>query len=239
MTFKEACRALGLSRSSFQRKIKSGEIRATRLGEGKTAALTFEPADIGLPETAAPKPEPARQTVDLGPLALDLTGDLPKALPVGSPKVSPKLDCTLEELDSWDIEALRDAVQEWRKPSDPNGPISSFPAEHSSTMPSPANFARWTRANAIIFDYDMRNNPRTPTPWKRYRAEHELPHHAERNSANPANTRIRIQDPYRVQQLRPSEFGPRPVVSKEVADINSNVANLGAGEEWGKLWTGK
>jgi excisionase family DNA binding protein len=78
MTFKEACQALGLSRSSFQRKIKSGAIKSTKLGEGKFAPLEFDRADLGLPVV-----EPEK-----GPLAADSSPDLPAGDTTAPPAVT-------------------------------------------------------------------------------------------------------------------------------------------------------
>lgn len=148
----EAAKLLGISLRTLQRRMFAGDLKYTRVG----GRVEFSRADLGLEQ----KPEPDRRTADLGPLAVDLTGDLPKALPVAPSKVSPRLDCTLEEMDQWDIEDLQAAVLIWHRPDNPHGAITNVPAKDSSTMPNPENFQRLTHANHLLFIDEMKNRPR-------------------------------------------------------------------------------
>jgi excisionase family DNA binding protein len=136
MTFKEACQALGLSRSTFQRRIKAGDIKATKSGEGKFAALFFDPADLGLtPVPQPPTPAPSKVAeVAAQPEPEKANND---GMPV--------------ELDDLSTEELQAGIEVWRLPADPqHGVPTNAPHAHSSTMPTPENFARYTRALAIL-----------------------------------------------------------------------------------------
>lgn len=158
MTFKEACRALGLSRSSFQRRIRSGAVKATKLGEGQFAPLTFDPADLGLPVT-----EP-----ETGPLAGDLRADLPNGDPVVRTEMAPLpiSDHSDSVADATEEELIRRVALGCR-PDDPNGTPSNAPCLGSSTMPSMENFIRANQARAELQKRELAG--RTPVPQRRRR----------------------------------------------------------------------
>jgi excisionase family DNA binding protein len=166
MTFKEACRALGLSRSTFQRKIKTGEIRATKNGDGKFAALSFEPSDLGLP-IAAP---------ETGPLASDMRADLPMGeptVPVLNPQeglpVNERSDAVADVSD----DELRARIALGCRPDNPNGVPSNVPALGSSTMPSMENFVRANEARAELLKRELAG--RTPVARPRRRIFYRYP----------------------------------------------------------------
>jgi excisionase family DNA binding protein len=153
MNFRDACQVLGLSRSTFQRKIKSGEIKATKVGEGQFAPLEFDPADLGVPP-AQPKE----------PLAVNLSPDLPKGDTAVPPENAAQIAAqladggpTIEALDDWGSEELEVGVALWRLPADPrHGVVTNQPHAHSSNQPSCENFMRYTRALAILADRRLR-----------------------------------------------------------------------------------
>lgn len=94
----------------------------------KQAATATEP-EVKAPETAPTPAQPA---------------------PGQPEEPEPPAPTPVDDLETWSTEALKAGIVEWMRPSDPNAPPSNAPAEHSCTMPSPENFARLTRANAIL-----------------------------------------------------------------------------------------
>jgi len=62
LTKKEACKLLGISPRTLERRVASGRYAFTRTGEGQFAELSFTHADIGLPE-----PTPTPVPVDIKP----------------------------------------------------------------------------------------------------------------------------------------------------------------------------
>jgi hypothetical protein len=137
MTKKEACALLGISLRTLERRVKAGTYTRSR---GRRA--TFTHAGLGLQE---PPPEPLAA--------------LPVVLPEAQAGLEPEQvrqsesdgGSCLADLDDMSTEALQAALIEWRKPSDPtNGVPTNAPAVGSSSMPTPLNFARFTRANAIL-----------------------------------------------------------------------------------------
>ena len=150
MTFHEACLALGLSRSSFQRRMRSGTIKSKKIGEGKFAPLEFSFADLGLKEPETP------------PLAAPQSDDLPKADTTAPPETAPAVNVEipadyghsleLDRLDEWVSGALTEARKFWLLPArtDGRGVPTNQPHKDSSTMPSPENWARYERAGMIL-----------------------------------------------------------------------------------------
>jgi len=154
----EAAAALAISLRSLERRMRNGRVHFTKTGDGQYSEVSFTRADLGLPE-----PEPEHRTADLGPLAVDLTGEQAAGDPVVPLKLSPRLDCAIEELDFWEVTDLKIARLQWLKPDDLNGSPSNAPAVGSSTMPSPQNYARFVRANDLILKAEAANRPRVPS----------------------------------------------------------------------------
>jgi excisionase family DNA binding protein len=156
MTFKEACQALGLSRSTFQRKIKSGAIKATKVGEGQFAKLEFDPIDLGLPATE-PKTTPLE-----GDLRADLSGTDTTAPPAVT-ELGPLPVGELDDVSSAPDETLQEWVALGCRPDNPHGPISNVPCA-GTTMPSPENFKRAAEARAELEKRQYARMPRVRAP---------------------------------------------------------------------------
>jgi hypothetical protein len=136
MTKNEVCQLLGISKRTFERRIKAGQYRRS-----SGIRAEFSLADLGLSEPSPPEPLPAA-------LPITQAGLEPEPEPVRTPAADGGI--AVADLDEMSTEELRAALTEWRKPSDPNGCPTNAPSEGSSTMPTALNFARVTRANAIL-----------------------------------------------------------------------------------------
>lgn len=148
---KEACTLLGISLRTLERRIKAGTYQ--RL-PGRRA--TFTHAALGLPEPSSEPIEPALPSAL--PVAQATVED--EAAPVRMPE--PDGGPSIVSLDEMATEDLQAALIEWRKPSDPrNGVPTNAPSLGSSSMPSPLNYARFIRANAIL--QERRFSGFTPT----------------------------------------------------------------------------
>ncbi|MGA9810138.1 MAG: hypothetical protein ACLPH5_04590 [Candidatus Sulfotelmatobacter sp.] len=138
MNKSEAAKVLGVSVRTLERMMRVGVIKWTKSGEDKFAPVSFTYEDLGLNEP---------QLVEEAPT---------QAPPVESPALlTPQMDEAqadyIAELDNMSTDALRAAMVEWRKPAcTVNGVITNQPSVFSSTMPSPMNYKRLMRANAIL-----------------------------------------------------------------------------------------
>jgi hypothetical protein len=101
------------------------------------------------------------------------TENLPQAAPVSSsgpgPEDTPEPCASSEEVDpndieTWATERLEAARLIWMKPDRPGGPITNQPAVGSGTQPSPENFAKLIRANAILLARRFSNMASSATP---------------------------------------------------------------------------
>jgi hypothetical protein len=136
----DACRMLGISLRTLERRMSAGEIKFTRSGDGQYAVVDFDPKTLqAMPPTRTEAP-PA-QSAAPPEVALTLQ---PAIEPLSEPDY-------LRDLDNWSTEALNAACVEWRKPADPlQGVATNQPAVSSSTMPSPMNYKRLLRAGSIL-----------------------------------------------------------------------------------------
>lgn len=164
MNREDAAKALGVSLRTLERWAKTGKIKATKRGQ----CLEFSYADLGLPEPAPTEPKPAPAPVT----PAQPVDDWPEepTVPVEDTTHTPDAEPSVEDLDGWTDEELKEGVKRWRMPSDPNAPPSNVPAAHSSSMPSPENFARLIRANAILEfrSFGVQPKPRAGKPGQAF-----------------------------------------------------------------------
>lgn len=156
MNREQAADALGISLRTLDRRLAEGKIQGTKRGRN----LEFTREGLGLPPepTLTPtEPTPAEPTQPYDSTPADDDDDDWSLLPVlpqepveDARAHTPDSEPSIESLDSWTTAELQAALPEWRKCSDPLAPASNVPATHSSSMPSPENFARLVRANAIL-----------------------------------------------------------------------------------------
>jgi len=140
MNRKEAASLLNISIRTLERRVREGKIKVQR--HGRCCEFSF--SDLGLP-TPEPKAQPTPHAVSAEP----------------APTIN--AEPTIEELDGWTDEELREGTKRWHLPADVNGIPTSVPHEHSSTQPSPQNFALLIRANAIL---EVRRFTGSPNPIK-------------------------------------------------------------------------
>jgi hypothetical protein len=155
LTKKEVMERLQVSSATLQRRMAAGSITYVKEGEGNFTQCyfpedQFPAAPVEFPETT---PLAASRIVDPKP------ADPQPLVKSTQESVASDFGHDPDKLDDWLPGALLEGQKEWRKPArtDGLGVPTNQPDVNSSTMPTPENYARLIRAEAILQLHKAKN----------------------------------------------------------------------------------